>query len=135
MIVLGLYGWALLSTDRSTIARALVWMGSGVGDQQRFPARRIPAGERPSPLPAGPPDPPVEHLDAVDGDRGLAEFLRDTGTRGFLVVHDDRVVYERYFDGSGRRSLETSFSVAKSFVSTLVGVAIDERLIGGVEIR
>lgn len=38
MIVLGVYGWALLSTDRSTIARALVWMGSDVGDQQRFPA-------------------------------------------------------------------------------------------------
>ena len=32
-------------------------------------------------------------------------------------------------------ALQTSFSVAKSFVSTLVGIAIDEGLIGGVADR
>jgi CubicO group peptidase (beta-lactamase class C family) len=41
--------------------------------------------------------------------------------------------WERYFDGSARESLLTSFSAAKSFVSALVGIAIDEDLIGGVE--
>ena len=45
----------------------------------------------------------------------------------------DRLVYERYFGGSGRATLQTSFSVAKSFVSTLVGIAIDEGLIGDVD--
>jgi CubicO group peptidase (beta-lactamase class C family) len=34
--------------------------------------------------------------------------------------------------GSDRRTLQTSFSVAKSFVSALVGIAIDEGLIGSV---
>jgi CubicO group peptidase (beta-lactamase class C family) len=51
------------------------------------------------------------------------------------VVHHDRVVWERYFRGSTRESLQTSFSAAKSFVSTLVGIAIDERLIGSVDDR
>jgi CubicO group peptidase (beta-lactamase class C family) len=43
------------------------------------------------------------------------------------------VVVERYSGGSGPKTLETSFSVAKSFVSTLVGIAIDEGRIGSVD--
>jgi CubicO group peptidase (beta-lactamase class C family) len=49
------------------------------------------------------------------------------------VVHRDRLAYERYFEGSTRGTLHTSFSVAKSVLSTLVGIAIDEGLIGSVE--
>jgi CubicO group peptidase (beta-lactamase class C family) len=128
---LGVYVWAWFSTDESTFARALIWRESDVGDQHRFPARRIPAGARASPLPAG----PEANLVASGDRRGLDEFLRETDTRAFLVVHHDRVVWERYFRGSTRESLQTSFSAAKSFVSTLVGIAIDERLIGSVDDR
>jgi CubicO group peptidase (beta-lactamase class C family) len=129
--LLGVYGWAWLSTDESTFARALIWRESDVGDQHRFPARRIPAGGRASPLPAG-----VEANLVVSREgKGLDEFLRETETNAFLVVHEDRLVRERYFGGSTRDSLQTSFSAAKSFVSTLVGIAIDEGLIGSVDDR
>ena len=136
VILLGgaLYGWAWLSTDSSTVARALMWMEADVGDQRRFPARQIPTGERASRLPAGgeaelvAPD-----LDADGGTTVLDDLLRETDTHGFAVVHQDRLVYERYLGGSDRGTLETSFSVAKSFVSTLVGIAIEEGLIGGTD--
>ena len=125
----GIYGWAWMSTDESTFARALVWRESDVGDQHRFPSRRIPAGAHPSPLRSG------AEADLVLGNDGteLDEFLRDTDTLAFVVVHEDRVVRERYFNGATRESLQTSFSVAKSFASTLVGIAIDEGLIGSVD--
>jgi CubicO group peptidase (beta-lactamase class C family) len=127
--VLGVYLWARSSTDDSTFARALVWRESDVGDQHRFPARRIPAGGPASPLRAG-----VEADLVVSGERkGLDEFLRDTETLAFLVVHEDRLVQERYFDGATRESLQTSFSAAKSFVSALVGIAIDAGLIDSIE--
>jgi CubicO group peptidase (beta-lactamase class C family) len=127
--LLGLYGWAWLSTDESTLARALIWRESDVGDQQRFPARRVRTSARASRLPAG-----AEADLVVGGAReGLDEFLPETSTLAFLVVHEDRLVVERYFGDSNRESLETSFSAAKSFVSTLVGIAIDEGLIGSVE--
>jgi CubicO group peptidase (beta-lactamase class C family) len=128
---LGVYGWAWLSTDDSTFARALVWRESDVGDQERFPARPIAAGARASPLPRG-----VE-ADVVLGRKreDLDKFLREMDTLAFLVVHGDRLVYERYFGGSSRESLQTSFSAAKSVVSTLVGIAIDEGLIGSVDDR
>lgn len=129
--VLGVYVWAWSSTDDSTFARALIWRESDVGDQYRFPARRIATGPRASPLPHG-----TEANLIVGRDRKpLGEFLRATDTRAFLVVHGDRLVWERYFDGSTRESLQTSFSAAKSFVSTLVGIAIDEGLIRSVDDR
>jgi CubicO group peptidase (beta-lactamase class C family) len=109
----------------------LIWRESDVGDQHRFPARRIAAGADSSRLSAG-----VEADFVLSGDgRELDEFLGETDTRAFVVVHRDRVVRERYFDGASRDSLQTSFSAAKSFVSTLVGIAIDEGLIGSVDDR
>lgn len=56
----------------------------------------------------------------------LLDYLEASGTTAFLVVHDDEVVYERYFDGYDERSIQTSFSMAKSFASALVGIAIDD---------
>ena len=129
MAVLGVYAWAWTSTDDSTIARAMIWRESDVGDQHRFPARPIPTGAGTSSLRAG-----VEADLVVSAEgKGLDELLRETDTLAFLVVHEDRLVYERYFDGATRESLQTSFSAAKSFVSTLVGIAIDEGLIRSVE--
>jgi CubicO group peptidase (beta-lactamase class C family) len=120
---LGFYGWARLSTDDSTLARAVIWGESDVGDQDRFPSRPIPAGAGASRLPTG----PESELPLDD------EFLRRSDTLAFVVVHKDRIVRERYFEETTRESLLTSFSVAKSFVSTLVGIAIDEGLIDSVE--
>jgi CubicO group peptidase (beta-lactamase class C family) len=128
--LLAAYGWAWGSVGRSSIARAMWWREADVGDQYRFPARRIPSGNDASPLPTGV-ELPAPTLSAVPG-AGLDGFLRATDTLAFVVVHDDRLVYERYFQGSDRSSLQTSFSVAKSFVSTLVGIAIDEGAIGSV---
>jgi CubicO group peptidase (beta-lactamase class C family) len=120
-----------LSTDESTIARAIIWRESDVGDQHRFPSRRIPAGAHASLLPAGVEANIARRADGTELDR----FLGETDTLAFVVVHRDRIVRERYFGGSTRQSLQTSFSAAKSFVSTLVGIAIDEGLIGGVDDR
>jgi CubicO group peptidase (beta-lactamase class C family) len=132
LLVVGVYAWAWASLDRSSIARAMLWREADVGDQYRFPARTIPAGDEASPLPAGVEiDPPAPPSDAED-DRAFDEFLRGTSTLGFVVLDDDLLVYERYFGGADRQTRQTSFSVAKSFVSTLIGIAIDEGLIGSV---
>jgi CubicO group peptidase (beta-lactamase class C family) len=132
LAVLAVYGWALASVQRSTTARAVVWRDADVGDQDRFPSRVIQAAQDESPLP---PAPEID-LDAATGDAGGGDFdrfLRTNETLAFLVVHDDRLVFERYFLGSDRATLQTSFSVAKSILSTLIGIAIEEGHIGSVE--
>ena len=61
------------------------------------------------------------------------ELLASTQTTAFLIIKDDRLIYENYFNGYERDSINTSFSVAKSFVSALVGISIDEGLIDSVD--
>jgi CubicO group peptidase (beta-lactamase class C family) len=129
LLVAAVYGWAWASLDRSSIARAMWWTEADVGDQYRFRARTIRASDEASALRIGAEiDPPAS--ERAEG--GLEAFLRETGTLAFVIVDDDRLVYERYYGGADRRTRHTSFSVAKSFLSTLVGIAIDEGLIGSV---
>jgi len=54
----------------------------------------------------------------------LDDFLGQTKTTGLLVIKDGKVVRESYFGGAGETSTFTSMSVAKSFTSTLVGLAL-----------
>ncbi|NJD59567.1 MAG: serine hydrolase [Anaerolineales bacterium] len=63
----------------------------------------------------------------------LDAFLADTGTQAFLVIQDDTVIYERYFMDLQRDSVVTSFSVAKSFDSALIGAAIQDGFIKSAE--
>jgi CubicO group peptidase (beta-lactamase class C family) len=56
----------------------------------------------------------------------LPELLRSTGTHAFIVVRDNQVLYEDYFNGYARDSLCTAWSVSKSVISALVGIAIAE---------
>lgn len=62
----------------------------------------------------------------------LSELLSRSKTTGLLVIKDGRIVAERYFLGAGEASKLTSFSVAKSFTSTLVGLAIADGRIKSV---
>jgi CubicO group peptidase (beta-lactamase class C family) len=43
------------------------------------------------------------------------------------------LLYERYFNGYDESSQQTSFSMAKSFASALVGIAIDEGHIKSID--
>ena len=53
----------------------------------------------------------------------------NTSTKALLVIKNDSIIYEKYFDGYNNKTVSPSFSVAKSFVSTLIGIALDENKI------
>ncbi len=57
----------------------------------------------------------------------LSRELEAFGTVAFLVIRDDSIVSENYWDGYDAASLSNSFSMAKSFVGTLVGIALATR--------
>ena len=54
---------------------------------------------------------------------------------GLIILHKGRVRFERYAHGYGPEGRWTSFSVAKSITSTLVGAAIKDGAIGGMDDR
>ncbi|WP_153798389.1 serine hydrolase domain-containing protein [Foetidibacter luteolus] len=76
-------------------------------------------------------DSPYRFIQPAAGNyTGLGNFLDSnlagTQTAAFLVIRNDSIIYERYFNGFDTLSKLPSFSVAKSFVGTLVAIAISE---------
>jgi len=130
------YLWALTSTDRSGLARAIAWQDADTDDWQRFPARPIAAAAEPFQFRTAV-WPGLETIEVPTDhgvvERDLDEFMAETGTTAFLVLHGDELLTERYYNGASRDSVMTSFSMAKSFLSALVGIAIAEGSIGSVD--
>jgi CubicO group peptidase (beta-lactamase class C family) len=86
-------------------------------------ANTIAKSDTPYPLPEGPPI----------SIPGLEAYMAEQRTAGIVIIQDGKVRLERYgldFDAGGRW---TSFSVAKSFTSTLVGAAIQDGYIKSLE--
>lgn len=87
-------------------------------------ANVVPAGGTPSPLPQGAPLKLKTDVDA---------YMAAQRSAALLVVQDGKLRLERYgldFDAAGRW---TSFSVAKSFTSTLVGAALKDGFIQSLD--
>ena len=87
-------------------------------------ANVVPASGTPSPLPTGAPLKLTSDIDA---------YMAGQRSAALLVVQDGKLRLERYglgFDGTGRW---TSFSVAKSFTSTLVGAALKDGFIKSLD--
>lgn len=86
-------------------------------------ANTIAPAATPLPLPAGQP------LEVP----GIDQYLAQQRAAGIVIVQDGKVRLERYglgFDTTGRW---TSFSVAKSFTSTLVGAAVQDGAIKSLD--
>jgi CubicO group peptidase (beta-lactamase class C family) len=62
----------------------------------------------------------------------MPDLLDRTFTTGILVVKNDAIVYEQYFQGNLASARNTSWSIAKSFISALVGIAIAEGKINSI---
>ncbi|MET0309689.1 MAG: serine hydrolase domain-containing protein [Sphingomonas sp.] len=90
-----------------------------------FPGHLVKAGRKVRPLPAGKPLPIV----AAD----LDAFIQAQNVAGILVLQNGKVRLERYARGYGPTGRWTSFSVAKSFTSSLVGAAIRDGYIKSVQ--
>jgi CubicO group peptidase (beta-lactamase class C family) len=61
------------------------------------------------------------------------ELLKANATRAFVALHDDDVVYERYFGGLSATTQLPSFSMSKTFAALLVGCALDDGLLGSLD--
>lgn len=90
-----------------------------------FLTRTLSRGAGPaSPLPKGHNATLPDEIDAWISDRALTAIV---------VLKDGQIVSERYFQGTGAEDLRISWSVAKSFLSALVGILVAEGAIGSLE--
>lgn len=93
--------------------------------ERLFPSHIVQAGGRVRALPQGAP------LPIAEGD--IEAYMTASGAAGILLLQDGKVRLERYAFGFGPEQRWTSFSVAKSFTSTLVGAAVRDGAIRSLD--
>jgi len=64
--------------------------------------------------------------------RNVRQFLEETETSGLIVLRDGRVMHEEYALGSSPETRWISWSVAKSIVSAMIGIALNDGLIESI---
>lgn len=117
---------AITLYDEDTIVKNFVTM------HKTFNANKIPASTSPFKFPVATSELPIAfQLD--DETLNLKTFLADSGTTGLLVIKDGVIRYEGYFLGNSEDLQHISWSMGKSFVSALFGIAIDEGYIQSIE--
>lgn len=94
--------------------------------EQWFAGHEVPAAANPRALPKG------EALSA-QLQAEITALMKSTNTAGVMVLADGKVVHEEYGLGLGPKDRWTSFSVAKSFTSTLLGAAVKDGLIASMD--
>ena len=134
LIIAAVLLYPYLAYPAAYVNRVLRWGNADVYDYQKFPERIIEAS-----------DTPLEFAYNLDEERVRTQFelaadmddfdsfLAANRTQAFIVIQNDEVIYEQYFNGAERESIVTSFSTAKSFASTLIGIAIDEGHIHSID--
>ena len=73
-----------------------------------------------------------EELVTKTGFNSFKEWAIESQTTALIVIKKDTIIYEKYFNGFGRDSYFHSQSMAKSFISFLIGAAIDDSTIKSV---
>jgi CubicO group peptidase (beta-lactamase class C family) len=111
------------------IARYIIWNYADVSDFKKFPADTIRASLTPhnaprSLFPIRLHTPEKIRNDKDSGD--LDQFLAKYKTLAFIILRNDTIIYDKYFKGYSKNSVIPSFSVSKSFISALIGIAISE---------
>ncbi|MUM17855.1 serine hydrolase [Mycobacterium sp. CBMA271] len=124
-------------TITSTLDLALF---TGAPQHERFsrladllPVRKMAPSSAPMPFPHGEQAQLPQTYDMDGSARSVHSFLIDTDTAALIVLKNGAVRSEYYALTGGRDTHWISFSVAKSFVSTLVGIALGEGAIGSVD--
>lgn len=113
-------------------------MFSGVEQVERFrtvetyfPTRIISPSKTPSIFPRKPISLNLPTTFTYDEkQQSTKDFLAETDATGLLIIKNDSILFEKYYQGNTENSHTIAWSVTKSFVSALMGIAIQE---GAVE--
>jgi len=135
VIVLILVNLGLWFTGYGYILRAVTMTyfvgqgGPGIDEKESFfndtirsVQESVPWGEHPQ-------------LGQISISDALVEKIESIQTVGFLVIKNNKLLYENYWGGFDKHHTTNSFSAVKSLVSLLIGIAVDEGRIGSIDDR
>lgn len=117
---------AYFTSCNTTYIRAFIRWDANVKDYLYFPERIIHksdcACEFKKEIDSLVKDKLVKLLDVDD----FQTFLNKTKTQSFMVIKDNTIIFEAYGSSYNQDSIVTSFSVAKSFDSAMIGKLIEQ---------
>lgn len=124
LIALGLFivgvNVYIVTTSSYYIYYALYYQFADIDDYKLFPNRTISPSENPQEWELS------KNYNKKNLPKETLEMLEELNSVAFLVIQNDSLLFEKYWDGYSENSLSGSFSVAKSFVSALTGIALKE---------
>ncbi|MEZ4936103.1 MAG: serine hydrolase [Crocinitomicaceae bacterium] len=101
--------------------------GPGIYDLDVFYYSTINASDHPEPWKV------YSEIDKMTLTQNQKKYLEELETTSLLVIHNNEIIYEEYWDEHSKETVSNSFSVAKSYISVLVGIAIDQGFIGSID--
>jgi CubicO group peptidase (beta-lactamase class C family) len=99
---------------------------------QMFATRTVAAGSDVWKLPSKPISIDGEFT-VGDKKLNLQDYLEATATNALVVIKDGNIIYETYRNGSDASTRFITFSVAKSYVATLIGLAVADGAIKSLD--
>jgi CubicO group peptidase (beta-lactamase class C family) len=106
--------------------RAIIYNTVDIDDFELFENREVKTGA-PQPWKISP------YYNYYEINTEDSALLAQYETVAFLVIQDTSIVFESYWEGYSEDATSSSFSMAKSVVGILVGIALDEGKISSVQ--
>ncbi len=110
----------ILATGNSYLYKAVYYNLANIDDNKIFDNRIIANGNETQEWPTG------KDYNTARMPEFLSSELTKLQSIAYLIIKDDSIRYEKYWDGYNADKLSASFSMAKTFVSILTGIALDE---------
>jgi CubicO group peptidase (beta-lactamase class C family) len=116
-----------------TVFRIIRYGDTKIDDFLHYPARTLAASPSPFHFPESY-DQEIIHVPVPAGaSTDLDVLLQSTDTIAFLILKNDRLILERYFQEHSPSTRSQSFSMAKSVTSILIGMAIADGYLQSVD--
>jgi CubicO group peptidase (beta-lactamase class C family) len=100
-----------------------------------FPARKVARGTEARPLKRAAAEPVILYTYQSHGASGLDDYLSRNRTTGLLILKGDTILAERYQYDRKPEQRMASYSMAKTIVAMLVGIALSEGKIQSLDDR
>ncbi len=130
-----LYLLILFSLNSCHVGRFVYWNFADADDFKKFKSVDISTVKNPNPLSSVANNTVFKKpLYKKNSSEKLSfdDVLKKSKTNAFVVLKDGKVLYEHYLNKHSKNQIHTSFSVSKSFVSALLGIAIEEGYINSI---
>lgn len=129
----------VLAFSSCSLVRTLVYFQPKLETYKAFPEERIPASDKPfrfheaKDLASLGKTMQLNNRQLNSKVIGLDQLLEKGPTVSFIIIRNDSILFEYYKNEMPKEGIVTTFSVAKSFVATLLGIAISEGKIPSVD--